>query len=411
MAKYAIDSTTLTGIADAIREKAGTTATIATNKMAEAILAIKGGLSVDVVTASSLPATVTDGQIVVITDTTPGTVYIDTDEPASPADGDVWVKLEAEATVKLELTEESPYLRGGLTAAAQWDGSAWEIHNAYMGVAGEWVKFSDMLPPIGTALNDCTWEQISKIAASGKARDYFSVGDAKRFIINGTVGNTTFDNLYVWAFILDYDHNPTYEESNTIHFQIGKTAQADGTDICLIDSKYNTTVTSAGYFSMNTSGTNSGGWGDSYMRTVVLGSSYEPAAPPEGSLLAALPSDLRSVMKVVTKYTDNTGGGADTAERVTSTKDCLWLLSEWEVFGSRSSANSTEQDYQQQYEYYASGNSKKKFKHNSQSEAAAWRLRSPDATTTTSFCFTSLSAAASTRTAETPFGLSPAFAV
>lgn len=370
-----------------------------------------GGIALDVVTASSLPAAVMEGQIVIITDTPPGTVYIDTDEPENPASGDVWVKLEAEATVKLELSEESPYLRGGLTAAAQWDGSEWERCNAYLGVADEWQKFSDMLPAIGTALNDCTWEQIANIADAGKAAEYFAVGDAKEIVINGTVGNTTFDSLSVWAFIIGFDHNADIEGSNTIHFQIGKTAQADGTNISLVDSKYNTVVTSAGYFNVNTSATNSGGWRDSYMRKVLLGSDNDPDDPLEGSLLAALPSDMRSVMKGVTKYTDNTGGGADTAARVTSTIDYLWLPAEWELFGKRTYGNSAEQSYQQQYDYYASGNKKKFYKHNDQSTAAAWRLRSPDATSSEGFCFVNVSGESNIRTAETSFGVAPCFCV
>lgn len=140
MAKYAIDSTTLTGIADAIRERAGTNAEIATNKMAEAILAIKGGMSLNVVTATALPDTVTDGQIVVITETNPGTVYIDTDEPSNPETGDVWIEVASGASAALELTGESPYLRNGLANVKQYDGNTWSLVKGYLGVAGAWVE-------------------------------------------------------------------------------------------------------------------------------------------------------------------------------------------------------------------------------------------------------------------------------
>ena len=207
MAKYAIDSATLTGIADAIREKAKTTGVIATSKMAESILAIKGGLSLDVVTASALPDTVVDGQIVVITDTTPGTVYIDTDAPAAPAAGDVWVKLEAGANVRFALSEESPILRGGLVSATQWDGSVWFPREGQLGIDSVWQQFSTALPAIGTALNDMRWEQISAIANNGLGASYFSVGDAKEITINGKVGNATFSDLKAWAFVLGFNHN------------------------------------------------------------------------------------------------------------------------------------------------------------------------------------------------------------
>ena len=54
------------------------------------------------------------------------------------------------------------------------------------------------------------------------------------------------------------------------------------------------------------------GWNGSYMRKTLLGNSGTPSSPPANSMLAALPSDLRAVMKSVTKYSDNTGAdGSD----------------------------------------------------------------------------------------------------
>ena len=78
--------------------------------------------------------------------------------------------------------------------------------------------------------------------------------------------------------------------------------------------------------------------------------------------MAALPSDLRAVMKPMTIYTDNTGGGSNTASYVTASVDYLPLLAEFEIFGTRSYANSAEQNYQQQYQYYKNGNSKVKYR-------------------------------------------------
>ena len=48
-----------------------------------------------------------------------------------------------------------------------------------------------------------------------------------------------------------------------------------------------------------------------------------------------LPSDLRAVLKPITKYTDNVGGGSGSVQsNVTATTDYLPLLSMKEVFGS-----------------------------------------------------------------------------
>ena len=65
--------------------------------------------------------------------------------------------------------------------------------------------------------------------------------------------------------------------------------------------------------------------------------------------------------------------------------DYFFLLSEYEVFGSISRANSNEASKQVQYAYYSAGNSKIKYKHNGPSPAARWWLRSPYASNSGSF--------------------------
>lgn len=370
-----------------------------------------GGISLDVITASVLPDTVTDDQIVVITDTTPGTVYIDTDIPDSPVNGDLWVKLEAGADATIVLSEDPPYVRGGLAAAAQWNGSDWMYLTGHLGVEGAWVKFATAMPPIGSPLNDFTWEQISEIAASGKAEQYFSVGDAKKIIINGTVGSTTFSNVEVSAFIIGINHNSSVEGNNTIHFQIGKDDQNAALNLCLVDGKYNTSATGSNDFCMKYAATNTGGWKDSDMRQVVLCNTYAPTSPASGSLMAALPQDLREVMRSVKKYSDNTGGGQNTAAYVTETTDFLWLLAEYEVFGERSYGNTGESTYLKQYDYYAAGNTKVFNRHDERTTAAIWSLRSTHATNASYFCVATAGGDASAMRANNCYGVAPCFCV
>ena len=128
---------------------------------------------------------------------------------------------------------------------------------------------------------------------------------------------------------------------------------------------------------MNTSNTNSGGWNGSYMRNTVLGNANGPTTPLANSLMAALPSDLRAVMQPVTKYTDNTGNSSNSSGNVTATTDYLFLLAEFEVFGTRSGANQYEQNSQAQYDYYKAGNSRIANNHSAVSTAVWWWLRSP----------------------------------
>lgn len=264
---------------------------------------------------------------------------------------------------------------------------------------------------VDATLNNNDWDLIQHVSNGSAGANYWAVGDTKQITINGTVGNTTFSNLSVWAFILGFDHNSSVEGTGRIHFQIGKTAQTGGTDICLIGSKYNSSSTSAGYFNMNYSYSNSGGWKSSKMRTVLLGNNNTPTSPLSGSLIAALPSDLRAVMKGTTKYSDNTGDGSNTASYVTATTDYLWLLAEYEVFGTQSYANSAEQNYQKQYTYYANGNSKVKYRHRDTSSTAAWWLRSTYATNSSTFCRVHTSGSASYSGAHYLYGLAPAFCV
>lgn len=99
----------------------------------------------------------------------------------------------------------------------------------------------------------------------------------------------------------------------------------------LTDSSYGNQTTTSGAFTMNTSNTNSGGWASCHMRKTVLGADSSPSSPKANTLLAALPADLRAVMKSVTKYTDNTGNASNTAAAVTATTDYLWLLAEFET--------------------------------------------------------------------------------
>lgn len=224
-------------------------------------------------------------------------------------------------------------------------------------------------------LNSNTWAAIKAASDAGDAANVWSVGDTKNIRLNGAVGNFTFSNLSIDAFILGFNHNSSKEGGKRIHFAIGKIS---GNMVALCDNQYNSNQNNNGYFNMNPNNSNSGGWKNSYMRTTLLGNSGTPTSPRSGSLMAALPSDLRAVMKSVTKYTDNVGNDTGhTASNVTATTDYLWLMSEYEVQGGQSYANSYEKNSQAQYEYFKAGNSKIAYRHSSTGSAVWWWLRSP----------------------------------
>ena len=258
---------------------------------------------------------------------------------------------------------------------------------------------------ISSTLNSNSWATIKAVSDAGKGDNYWDVGDTKIITINGTVQGFTFSNLYISVFILGFNHNSSWDGNNRIHFQIGKISNKL---VGLCDSNYGSYVSSG--FCMNTSRTNSGGWSNSHMRKTVLGNSGTPSSPPANSLLAALPADLRAVMKSVYKYTDNTGGGSDTASYVTATTDYLFLLAEFEYHGKRTYANSAEQNYQKQYDYYKAGNSKVHYRHdNTGSAVFAW-TRSANSGSSHGFCLVGTGGTPNHDNADTSWALAPGFA-
>ena len=236
---------------------------------------------------------------------------------------------------------------------------------------------------VSDVLNENSWEVIKTVSDAGQGDNYWDVGDMKPITINGKVGNTTFSNLSINVFILGFNHNASREGSNRIHFQIGKIGT---TPVALCDAQYNTNQTASGYFNWNTSNTNNGGWKSCYKRSTLYGNSGTPTSPVSNSLMAALPSDLRAVMQPVTKYTDNVANGSGNVQsNVNATTDYLFDLAEFEVFGTRYYANTYEQNYQLQYDYYKAGNSKVAYKHSAVSTAVWWGLRSPHYSTSSGF--------------------------
>ena len=260
---------------------------------------------------------------------------------------------------------------------------------------------------VSKTLSSNSWAVIKAVSDAGQGANYWSVGDTKRITLNGKVGAYTFSNFNVDVFILGFNHNSSKEGSNRIHFQIGKVS---GKAVALCDSQYNGSGSSA-MFHMNSSDSNSGGWNGSYMRKTLLGNSNTPASTLENSLMAALPSDLLAVMKTVTKYTDNTGGGSNSSGNVTATADYLFLLAEFEVFGTRYWANQYEQNSQKQYDYYKAGNSRVAYNHSAVSTAVWWWLRSANYYGSSAFCDVNTDGGYDYDYAAYSAGLRPGFAV
>lgn len=271
------------------------------------------------------------------------------------------------------------------------------------------TSYSLTLSFVSSTLNNNEWSVIKSVSDAGQGANYWSIGDRKAVTLNGTVGKLSLSNVTTYAFIIGFNHNASVEGSNRIHFQLAKTALSGGTDVCLCDSSYNSDVSTTGYFSMNSSRTNSGGWASSQMRTNICGTSLSSYS---GTIIAVIPAALRAVLKSVTKYTDNTAnGGGSTASYVTATTDYFFLLSEFEVFGSITYGNTNEKNKQAQYAYYSAGNSKIKYKHDGTSTAANWWLRSPTASDSYRFVRVYAGGTVNYSNADASLGFAPGFCV
>ena len=295
-----------------------------------------GGVSLDVIAVSELPATVVENQIVVITDTPAGTIYVDTDEPANPVSGDVWVQVGSSDT-GLEFSET---FRNGLMQAAQYSGG-WNTLAGHVGINGIWEQFSVVFPTIGTPLNNWAWAQINFVAMRGWAMNYFAIGDTKNININGV--------SYV-VEIIGINHDDLADGS-------GKAGITFSLQNCL-----NT------LYAMNLTTTNVGSWRDSYMRSNL-----------QTNIFDQLENDLKAVIKPIIKKTS----AGDRNSTIVSTVDTLFLFSESEIFGQASQSYAGEGNL-----YFFFTTTAKRIKRLG-STARIWWLRSPSTKQGSYFCYVS----------------------
>ena len=448
MAEYLTNTTDLTSVANVIRAKGGTTELLTyPDEFVTAIQAISLGIVPQLIVTVSAGATVTatngsktitgtsdntgvcmlavpeigtwsvsatlggqtsDTKTVSITDTYmvslsffSATITVTVDSGASVSlqkDGATIQTKTSIGTVVFTVTETGTY-----TIVATKNG---QTTSGSVDVVSGTTSYTLTLYFVSSTLNDNEWDVIKAVSDAGQGANYWSIGDRKEVTLNGTVGVLTLSNYTTYAFIIGFNHNEELEGINRIHFQFAKTALSDGTDVALCDRYYNNT---GGGFRMNTTNSNSGGWASSNMRTNICGTSLSSYS---GTIIAVIPAELRAVIKSVTKYTDNTGDGRGNVESyVTATTDYFFLLSEYEVFGSTTYANSNEASKQSQYSYYSAGNSKVKYNHSATSTAVSYGLRSPYASYSTFFAIVYAGGTVSRAAAYASFGFAPGFCV
>ena len=439
--EYLTNGTELTAVADAIREKGGTSAQLVyPSGFVSAIQAIQTGIAPQLVVTVSAGATVTatnGAKTISGTSDSTGVCTLTVPEPGTwsvsatlggqtsntksvsitdsyavaltffsatitvTADSGASVTLKkgsatidtktSDGTVVFTVTETGTY-----TVEATKDG---QTTSGSVNVVSGTTAYTLTLSFLSSTLNDNEWSTIKSVSDAGQGANYWSIGDCKEITLNGTVGALTLSNYSTYVYIIGFNHNASVEGSNRIHFQLAKTALSGGTDIALYDA-------SAG-FEMNTNDTNSGGWSASNMRKSVCGTSLSSYS---GTILAVIPAALRTVLKSVTKYTNNTGNSS-AASAVTATTDYFFLLSEYEVFGELVASNTNEKSKQAQYPYYSAGNSKIKYNHGETGTAVNWWLRSPASNGIDSFMIVYKYGSATYYPANFSLGFAPGFCV
>ncbi len=253
-------------------------------------------------------------------------------------------------------------------------------------------------------LAETSWEEISELSATGVAENFFAVGDKKPIAVKGTVGTVEFDTV-LCAYILGFDH----ASSKTLKYKgitFGTFKTLEGVDITLCDNYVgNSSAVKNSYAMCHWGNSNYGGWAGCDLRYDVLGSTDTPPTgygsaptaerrgfdasaycaknPVPNTLMAALPAELRAVMKPMRTYTDNVGGKSNKEGDVSETIDYLPLLSDREVCGGLAQySHSLEKHFTAQFDYFADGNPRKKFNQSNISTAVSWWTRSTDKNTT-----------------------------
>ena len=149
------------------------------------------------------------------------------------------------------------------------------------------------------------------------------------------------------------------------------------------------TVDCVGNYTMNSSATNSGGWGDCLMRTSTM-----------PTLQSGMPDTLAQVKVPYVDYNNQSV--------VLYSDDYMFLPAEKEVFGARSYSPTTEVNALTQFAYYKSGGSKIKSLSGS---AVHWWFRSVFSSSSRHFCGVTASGVANGISASGTGGAAPCFCV
>ena len=231
----------------------------------------------------------------------------------------------------------------------------------------------------------------------------WSVGDQRPIEWNGVVAGSGLQGTF-YTKIADLDYLPNVTTDGKHNILLKAPYALDATQLAFCNSLYAiyTEQNQTGFcmnprYSIdNIKDSNKGGWSRSFANNVIA-----------GQLLSALPEEWHSVVYEATIYTDNVGNGTGSVTgNVTATKNKMFFLATYEVFGSSDTMSNThEHNYQRQLLIYRNGTKLLHYKHDAVTTAVHVCLRSPTAVSDSGFTSITNGAKVSNRTASIGSGL------
>lgn len=169
------------------------------------------------------------------------------------------------------------------------------------------------MPDVGTALKDCSWQQVANVANAGKGDDYWNIGDTKDMTLS--TGEVVTMQVY------DFNHDDKSDGN-------GKTNITFGTQNLMANTRAINPGNNTNFYGWE--GSDLRGWMNG-VSTTYAGTNYTSGTT---SLYAQLPVEIQSGIKPANKYTS---GGYNNPTNVTS-KDKIFTFSEVELYGTNTNS-------------------------------------------------------------------------
>ncbi len=231
------------------------------------------------------------------------------------------------------------------------------------------------LLPKKDTLENTSWANIDKVAAAGKAAEYWDVGDTKTITFPSAVLGSTVITVKIMGF--DYDD---------LADGSGKTPITFGMVDCFATKAR-----------MNSWDSNMTSWGECELRTTIINT----VLPAFRAVISG------NIIKPVSKRTS--AGLKSTT--INTTTDSIWLFSEYEIFGVVTLSVSGEKPTDKSICYPAFTDSASRIKKAAGAALYGWWGRSPHSNSNTVFCKVGSDGGANNANASSDSGVAVGFCV